>query len=139
MPQIPPSTPTAPTIRKTQRSIRDIDERAREIKGKPLPKPTDAPPLAELEPDTPTPKVSGTPGVQTAEKKESARADLKSKETAGTQASDESIAAEKLKQAKAYQAQKNFAKAKECCQEIINKYSHTKALMEAALLFNELK
>jgi hypothetical protein len=114
-------------------------EKRPEKKPPALPKPTEAPPLATGNSDESKAAATGSIGSQTAEKKAPAHSPPKSKEKSAAQPDDETIAAEKLKQAKAYLAQKNNAKAKECCQEIIDKYSHTKALVEAADLFNELK
>jgi hypothetical protein len=113
-------------------------ERRAERKG-PVPKPTEAPPLVKDDVEKAKTDTTAASGAKAAEEKASVQAVLKSSEKSGTQKDDESLAAEKLKQAKAFQAQKNFAKAKECCQKIINKYPHTKALEEAVLLSNELK
>jgi hypothetical protein len=97
------------------------------------PDPTDAPPLAGEASVSKTEKTEPK-GKEKGQKNVSAD---KSKEP--TAQDDETIAAEKLKQAKDYVAQNNVAKAKECCQEIIDKYGNTKALQEAVVLFNTLK
>ena len=98
------------------------------------PDPTDAPPLAGEAPASKAAEKTQSKSKEEGQKKISTD---KSKEPP-TQ-DDETIAAEKLKQAKEYVAQNNAAKAKECCQEIIDKYGSTKALQEAVVLFNTLK
>jgi hypothetical protein len=138
--QNPPPPPQPPKIHRSQRSVKDVEERAVELKAKkPIPKATLPPPLAADNLAAPVKDGSGSTRTQKAEKKVSAQNAPNSLEKPAAQTDDESIAAEKLKQGKAYQAQKNFAKAKECFQEIIDKYSHTKALDEAILIRNELK
>jgi hypothetical protein len=99
-----------------------------------LPDPTDAPPLAGEASASKTIAKAESKGKEEPQKKVSA-----DKSKGPTTQDDETLAAEKLKQAKEYVAQNNVAKAKECCQEIIDKYGSTKALQEAVVLFNTLK
>ena len=93
--------------------------------------PTNAPPLAK------NATGSKTDGSQP---EAAAKADAKKTElTKAAKPDDETVAANMLKEAKEFAAKKDVAKAKERCQQIVDKYQSTRAAADAVILMNELQ
>jgi hypothetical protein len=102
-----------------------------------VPKTTDSPPLAGEE-DLETADIFKSK-EKDAVPAEKMAASQKNADQSKTPENDESAAAKKLKEAKTYLAEKKIDKAKECIQEIMEKYLSTKAAEEAINLSNDLK
>src|SRR5262245_31120991 len=137
--RMPPASPTQAKKSPLPSLARFQDPERHGTRGKKptLPQATDAPPLAVDNAAATSTDDFGESQPRVAEKKAPAQASSAAEKSAHKD--DETIAAEKLKEARDYLAQKNIAKAKERCDQIIDKYLNTKAAQDAILLRNELK